>query len=72
MKKLLLTIFLVLAVSVGNTASDTKVLICKSKTAHKYHSHYCRGLKRCTHSVVKVTIKEAVELGYSACGYCYK
>lgn len=53
------------------TAPDTKVLICISTGASKYHSHYCQGLKKCTHQVKEVSISDARNRGYSACGYCY-
>jgi len=52
-------------------ADTAKVLICNSSTAYAYHSHYCSGLNRCTHSVSKVKVSEAVKLGRSACEVCY-
>lgn len=53
------------------SAPESKVLICISTGATKYHADYCRGLKQCTHEVKTVTISEARNRGYSACGYCY-
>lgn len=54
------------------TASQTdKVLVCVSTGATKYHSHYCQGLKKCTHRVEEVSKSEAIKRGYTACGYCY-
>ncbi|WP_295128722.1 hypothetical protein [uncultured Chitinophaga sp.] len=50
-----------------------KVYVCKSGTSYAYHKKLCQGLKRCTHRIDTVTIKEAVESGHEkACGYCYK
>lgn len=48
-----------------------EVLICVSSGATKYHSHECQGLKRCKNTIEKVSIKEAIQRGYEACGYCY-
>jgi hypothetical protein len=50
---------------------DDVVYICISSGATKYHSHYCQGLKKCTHEVKKISKKDAIERGYGACGYCY-
>ncbi|WEK35625.1 MAG: hypothetical protein P0Y53_24330 [Candidatus Pseudobacter hemicellulosilyticus] len=48
------------------------VYICKSPSAVAYHSDGdCRGLNRCTHTIVRVSKESAVEYGYRACGYCY-
>ena len=49
----------------------TTVLICLSSTAYAYHSHYCSGLKRCTHNVSKVEKATAISNGYKACKICY-
>ncbi|MBP6730961.1 MAG: hypothetical protein KA149_02820 [Chitinophagales bacterium] len=51
--------------------ADDKVYICISPGASKYHSHYCQGLKKCSHEVKSVTVKQAVDKGYGPCGYCY-
>ena len=48
------------------------VYVCISKTGHKYHNNEnCRGLKRCTHEIRKVTKAQAMKLGYTACKICY-
>jgi hypothetical protein len=47
------------------------VLICVSPTGHKYHSHECRGLAKCTHEIRKVTKAQAIKMGYGACKICY-
>lgn len=52
---------------------EDSVLICKSSNAYAYHKKYCQGLNRCTHTVEKVTLTRAKDLGYEkACGYCYR
>jgi hypothetical protein len=52
--------------------SKGEVLICGSKNAYAYHSHKCQGLSRCGSTVKKMTLSEAKEKGYKACGFCYK
>ena len=47
--------------------------ICDSKTAYAYHKYKnCRGLNRCTHRIVKISIDDAKNVYYrSACKICY-
>ena len=48
----------------------TKVYVCKSTGAKKYHfNESCRGLKQCTHEVVTMTVKEAERKGLGLCGW---
>jgi len=48
------------------------VYICNSSSAYAYHSSTgCYGLGRCRHTVSKVTLIEAKEMGYRACKICY-
>lgn len=51
--------------------NDKEVYICVSKTATKYHLiGNCKGLAECTHTIKKVTLEKANELGYkNLCGY---
>jgi hypothetical protein len=51
--------------------SQDKVMICKSSGAYAYHNHRCLGLKKCTHAVEYMTVKEALALKRKPCGYCY-
>ena len=40
---------------------ETYVYICNSNTAYAYHStKSCRGLNRCSHDILKVSLSEAV------------
>lgn len=55
-----------------NSFQQDYVLVCKSGTAYAYHKTTCRGLKECTHTVVKMTPAVAVKAGRKPCGYCYK
>ncbi len=54
-----------------STVVPSKVLICNSTEALRYHSHYCSGLNKCTHSVSEVLVSEAKELGRTPCKICY-
>lgn len=47
------------------------VIICNSENAYAYHTNVCRGLARCTHGMSKVTVSDAVKLGYVPCQNCY-
>jgi hypothetical protein len=67
MKILLLSITMFF-LNVSSDSSD--VYICVSKTASKYHySETCKGLSRCTHTISKVSLKEAKSSGYKLCGW---
>jgi hypothetical protein len=48
------------------------VYVCQSKSAYAYHSYQCRGLARCTHTIVKMTKAQAVKFGYKPCQICYR
>jgi hypothetical protein len=42
---------------------ETYVYICNSNGAYAYHSSKtCRGLNRCTHEILKVTLADAVKV----------
>jgi hypothetical protein len=67
MKKILLLLFttFLLSFTAGND-----VYICKSANAKRYHPDPdCRGLKNCTHEIVKVSLSEAQNQGKTLCGY---
>jgi len=53
--------------------SGDSVYVCMSGSAYAYHSGYCQGLKRCTHTVKKLKKQDATDQGFSkACGFCYR
>lgn len=53
--------------------AEDKVYVCKSGTSYAYHKKVCQGLKKCTHRIDTVTVKEAIASGHKKpCGYCYK
>ncbi len=46
------------------------VWICQSAAAKRYHYNAsCRGLKRCTHTVLKTTVERAKAVGLTMCGF---
>jgi len=46
----------------------SKVWICKSSGAKKYHfSRDCGGLNRCTHTIVETTVRDAEAVGLTPC-----
>lgn len=54
----------------SNEVSETYVYICKGPNSTAYHySPHCRGLRRCSTDLEKLTVKEAVEKGRKLCGY---
>jgi hypothetical protein len=68
--KFLIAFFLALTISLGT--GGTKVYICDSPNAVAYHSDkYCRGLQKCTHQVLEVTLKEAENKNLRPCKICY-
>lgn len=67
MKQLILILFFVLT---SFNSVETKVYICGSAGAKKYHyKENCRGLNACKHQVTKTTLKEAESYGLSLCGW---
>jgi hypothetical protein len=55
-----------------NKQTQDSVWICKSSTAYVYHSTPdCRGLDRCTHPIIKVSLYDAIHLyGRRPCKIC--
>gem|GEM_PF-1912953 len=83
MKKLLLIVTLVLGTAIHTycpaqpttdktVKTETYVYLCNSKTAYVYHSSTtCRGLSRCTHGLIKVTLSDAIKVyNRKACKLC--
>ncbi|MDE6562209.1 MAG: hypothetical protein K2K75_12575 [Muribaculaceae bacterium] len=55
----------------GEAASET-VYYCTGPNAAKYHrSAKCRGLRKCSCSIVKCTKSEAQAKGFKPCKICY-
>jgi hypothetical protein len=77
-KILLSSIIFIFTLSCGDSKKavpqndDTIVKICTGRYSKRFHDHRCRGLKSCKGEIREITLSEAQERGYTACGYCYK
>ena len=57
---------------INNTKSDVKVYVCKGPNAKRYHkTPNCRGLKKCSVVIKKVSRTEAIDMGRTPCKRCY-
>ena len=51
-------------------AAPTKVYICKSEGATKYHlKTNCRGLSSCNYKTLETTLEKAKKEGKTLCGW---
>jgi hypothetical protein len=54
----------------ANSFIETKVYICGSAGAKKYHySESCRGLNACKDQTAQISLKEAQDKGLTLCGW---
>ena len=52
------------------SVNETEVYVCTGPSSKKYHySNSCRGLSRCSKSIVKVKLSKAKEMGRTLCGW---
>lgn len=59
-----------LSVLLLSAKSATTVFVCVSPSAEVYHyKEDCRGIKKCTHEVKKVSLDEAKKMGRRMCGF---
>ena len=70
----IIPLFIILLVSMiscsSNEVSETYVYICKGSNSYVYHySPHCRGLRRCSTDLQKLTAREAKEKKRKLCGY---
>jgi 5-bromo-4-chloroindolyl phosphate hydrolysis protein len=65
------TFFLLIALSAHcQIAPKDNVYICDSPTAKKYHlRNDCKGLSRCTHRIIEVTLEEAKKRKFELCKF---
>ena len=71
MKALLFVIMLFVCQSCGSS-SDSGVYICTGPRSKVYHkTANCKGLRRCSGRVKKITLEEAKRLHRRACKLCY-
>ena len=73
MKKVVVALLLVALCAAFKQPTDS-VFICDSATAIAYHKiENCRGLNKCTHTIKKITMIEAINTyKRRACKICYK
>ena len=73
MNKFIISLFVLLAMATATASSDSdKVYICQgSKSACFHKTANCRGLSRCSTSVVAVTREKAIKDGRRPCKICY-
>lgn len=72
MSKLLMYMFLtaIITPSILMLEVDREVYICTGPKSKRYHyKKSCRGLKKCSTDIYKVSIKEAKEEGRTLCGW---
>jgi len=63
-------LFLLVLVNSRCAPDESKVYVCHSKSATRYHySKTCRGLSNCTYRIIKITEKEAKAAGKTLCGW---
>lgn len=64
------TILLVSVIAYANNVTSKYVYICKGSNSYAYHYNpNCRGLRKCSTSLEKITLEEAKSRGRKLCGY---
>ena len=64
-----LFVLITLLVCMQTKPKDT-VYICDSPYGKKYHlKNDCRGLSRCTHRIIEITIEEAKKRKFELCKF---
>ena len=79
MKKLGIALVALFALSFTSPQGDVveyensnNVYICTGPSSKKYHAYpECKGLKKCSKEIKKVSKVEAVKLGRTQCKWCY-
>lgn len=68
MKTVLFCVFAAAFTSIPVLQEDTKVFVCKSKAATRYHLRKdCSGLKNCDLGIAEITLAKAKELERTLC-----
>jgi hypothetical protein len=65
------TLFLLIALwAHTQTPPKDKVYICDSPYTKKYHlKNDCRGLRKCTHHIIEMTLEEAKKRKFELCKF---
>lgn len=67
---LIFTILLVSVIAYSSNVASNYVYICKGSSSYAYHYNpNCRGLRKCSTSLEKITLEEAKSKGRKLCGY---
>lgn len=68
MKTILFCVFATAFTSITALQKETKVFVCKSKAATRYHLRKdCSGLKKCHLGIAEITLAKAKELERTLC-----
>lgn len=73
MNRFLISLFLLLSITTTTAVSDApKVFICQGSKSACYHkTPNCRGLSRCSSSIVATTKEKAEKAGRRPCKICF-
>lgn len=72
MKPFIFTAALLCCMLLSGCGDRKRVYICTGPQSERYHkTDHCKGLRRCSGSIERITISEAHDLGRTPCGYCY-
>ena len=53
-------------------SSNSNVYVCDSSTSVAYHaSDSCKGLNKCSHKIISLSVADATSRGKRACKICY-
>lgn len=59
--------------SIHKHQTEQTVYICTGSSSKRYHAtKQCRGLNSCSGTIKLVTVKEAIDMGRTACKICYE
>lgn len=72
MKPLIFTAAFICCMLLSGCGDSKKVYICTGPMSERYHkTQHCKGLRRCSGDIERVTVSEARDLDRTPCGYCY-
>lgn len=65
--------FILFAILFCSSVGSQGVYVCTGPTAYAYHkTKACRGLRRCTGEIKKISLEQAKKEKRKACKLCYK
>ncbi len=74
LEQIIIFCFLVMCLfSFCSAGKNRDAYICTGPTAYAYHkTNNCKGLRRCTGEIKKISIKQAKKENRKACKLCFK